>query len=80
MADVDLSPFFLSDSIVGTPTGITNFSDSTVADTEIKAAKTEVDLDKQLKFWATAQDKIQKDVYAVPLFETVSCVVPQSKP
>ena len=32
-------------------------------------AKTEVDLNKQLELWATAQDKIQKDVYAIPLFE-----------
>lgn len=69
VADVYLSQFFLSDSIVGTPTGITNFSHCNVADAEVRAAKTEVDLEKQLKFWATAQDKIQKDVYAVPLFE-----------
>ena len=69
VADVYLSQFFLSDSIVGTPTGITNFSHAKVGDAEIRAAKTEVDLDKQLKLWATAQDKIQKDVYAVPLFE-----------
>ena len=69
VADVYLSQFFLSDSIVGTPTGITNFSHATVADPEIRAAKTEVDLNKQLGLWATAQDKIQKDVYAVPLFE-----------
>ena len=69
MADVYLSQFFLSDSIVGTPTGITNFSHAAVADTEIKGAKTEVDLNKQLELWAAAQDKVQKDVYAVPLFE-----------
>lgn len=69
VADVYLSQFFLSDSIVGTPTGITNFSHAKVADAEIRAAKTEADLDRQLKLWATAQDKIQKDVYAVPLFE-----------
>lgn len=69
VADVYLSQFFLSDSIVGTPTGITNFSHATLADPEIRAAKTEVDLNKQLDLWATAQDKIQKEVYAVPLFE-----------
>ena len=69
VADVYLSQFFLSDSIVGTPTGITNFSHCTVADHEIKAAKTVVDLDKQVNLWATAQDKIQKEVYAIPLFE-----------
>jgi peptide/nickel transport system substrate-binding protein len=69
VADVYLSQFFLSDSIVGTPTAVTNFSHSKVADDEIRAAKTEVDLNKQLELWAVAQDKIQKDVYAVPLFE-----------
>jgi peptide/nickel transport system substrate-binding protein len=69
VADVYLSQFFLSDSIVGTPTGITNFSHAAVADAEIKGAKTEVDLNKQLELWAAAQDKVQKDVYAVPLFE-----------
>lgn len=69
VADVYLSQFFLSDSIVGTPTAVTNFSHAKVADDEIRAAKTEVDLDKQLELWATAQEKIQKDVYAVPLFE-----------
>jgi len=69
VADVYLTQFFLSDSIVGTPTGITNFSHCKVADAEIIAAKTEVDLNKQLALWATAQDKIQKDVYAIPLFE-----------
>lgn len=69
VADVYLSQFFLSDSIVGTPTAVTNFSHAKVADAEIRAAKTEVDLNKQLELWATAQDKLQKDVYAVPLFE-----------
>lgn len=69
VADVYLSQFFLSDSIVGTPTGITNFSHANVADGEIRAAKTEVDLNKQLELWGAAQDKVQKEVYAVPLFE-----------
>ncbi len=69
VADVYLSQFFLSDSIVGTPGGITNFSHAKVADDEIRKAKTEVNFEKQVKLWATAQDKIQKDVYAIPLFE-----------
>ena len=69
VADVYLSQFFLSDSIVGTPTAVTNFSHVAVADDEIRGAKTEVDLNKQLELWAKAQDKIQKDIYAVPLFE-----------
>jgi len=69
VADVYLTQFFLSSSIVGTPTGITNFSHVKVADDDIIKAKTEVDQKKQLALWADAQDKIQKDVYAVPLFE-----------
>jgi peptide/nickel transport system substrate-binding protein len=69
VADVYLSQFFLSDSIVGTPTGITNFSQCKVADDEIRNAKTEVDLEKQINLWMAAQDKIQKDVYAIPLFD-----------
>lgn len=69
VADVYLSQFFLSDSIVGTPTGVTNFSHCKVADADIREAKTAVDLDRQVALWAAAQDKIQKEVYAVPLFE-----------
>jgi peptide/nickel transport system substrate-binding protein len=69
VADVYLSQFFLSDSIVGTPSGITNFSHCNVADDEIRNAKTEVNLEKQIHLWMAAQDKIQKDVYAIPLFE-----------
>ena len=69
VADVYLSQFFLSDSIVGTPTGVTNFSHCKVADDDIRNAKTAVDLKNQINLWAAAQDKIQKDVYAVPLFE-----------
>ena len=54
MADVYLTQFFLSSSIVGTPTGITNFSHAKVADDEIIGAKTEVDSKKQLALWAAA--------------------------
>ncbi len=69
VADVYLTQFFLSDSIVGTPTGVTNFSHAMVADDDIRNAKTAVDLDNQIKLWAAAQDKVQIDVYAIPLFE-----------
>ncbi len=78
VADVYLTQFFLSDAIVGTPTAVTNFSHCRVADAEINSAKTETDLNKQIQLWNTAQDKIQKDVYAIPLFEQflVYCRVP----
>ncbi len=54
---------------MGTPTGVTNFSHCAAADNDIREAKTETDLGNQLKLWTAAQDKIQKDVYAIPLFE-----------
>jgi len=48
---------------------VTNFSHAKVADNDIRQAKTAVDLNQQIKLWAAAQDKVQQDVYAVPLFE-----------
>ena len=69
VADVYLTQFFHSRSIVGTPTAVTNFSHCDVADKEIEAARTEPDLAKQKELWATAQTKIVEEVCAVPLFE-----------
>jgi peptide/nickel transport system substrate-binding protein len=69
VADVYLTQFFHSRSIVGTPTAVTNFSHCSVADKEIEAARTEPDLAKQKELWATAQRKIVEEVCAVPLFE-----------
>lgn len=71
IADVYLSQFFLSDAIVGTPTAVTNFSHCDVADAEIRAAKTEPDLEKQKALWAEAQRKIMDDVCAVPIFQNL---------
>ena len=69
VADVYLTQFFHSRSIVGTPTAVTNFSHCNVADQEIDAARTEPDLAKQKALWAEAQRKIVDEVCAVPLFE-----------
>jgi len=69
VADSYLTQFYLSDSIVGTPTAITNFSHCDVADAEINAARSEPDMDKQLAFWKTAQQKILKQSCTVPIFE-----------
>jgi peptide/nickel transport system substrate-binding protein len=69
VADVYLTQFFHSRSIVGTPTAVTNFSHCSVADKEIEAARIEPDLAKQKELWATAQRKIVEEVCAVPLFE-----------
>lgn len=72
VADVYLSQFFASRSIVGTPTAVTNFSHCTVADAEIDAARVETDTGKQLALWAEAQHKIVAECCAVPLIESLN--------
>jgi peptide/nickel transport system substrate-binding protein len=69
IADVYLTQFFHSRSIVGTPTAVTNFSHCAVADAEIDAARIEPDLAKQKALWASAQKKIIENVCAIPLHE-----------
>ena len=69
VADVYLTQFFDSNSIVGTATAVTNFSHCNVADAEIRAARIESDPAKQKALWKTAQEKIIKAVCAVPVYE-----------
>ena len=71
IADTYLTQFFHSDSIVGKPTAITNFSHCDVADAEIDAARSEPDADRQLEFWAEAQQKISDVVCAVPIYQNL---------
>ncbi|MEM9224487.1 MAG: ABC transporter substrate-binding protein [Pseudomonadota bacterium] len=71
VADVYLTQFFHSDSIVGTPTAVTNFSHCSVADDDITAARSETDLDKQNELWASAQQKIMEDVCAIPIYQNL---------
>lgn len=71
IADVYLTQFFHSDSIVGKPTAVTNFSHCDVADAEIVAARIEPDPVKQLALWKTAQQKIMEKVCAVPVYENL---------
>jgi peptide/nickel transport system substrate-binding protein len=71
IADVVLTQFFDSHSIVGTPTAVTNFSHCNVADKEIEGARGETDKAKQLELWHEAQRKIIAAVCAVPAFETL---------
>ena len=71
VADVYLTQFFYSPSIVGTPTAITNFSHCAVADAEIEAARVEGDKQKQLEYWAEAQRKIMAEVCAVPIVQSM---------
>ncbi len=69
IADVYLTQFFHSRSIVKTPTAVTNFSHCKVADAEIDAARNERDAAKQIALWKAAQDKIIAEVCAVPVNE-----------
>lgn len=70
VADVYLTQFFHSRSIVGTPTAVTNFTHCNVADKEIEAARTETaDPQRQRGFWSLAQMKLVKEVCAVPFSE-----------
>jgi peptide/nickel transport system substrate-binding protein len=69
VADVYLTQFYDSASIVGTPTAVTNFSHCNMADNEIRAARVETDPAKQKELWKTAQDKIIKAVCGIPVYE-----------
>jgi peptide/nickel transport system substrate-binding protein len=69
VADVYLTQFFHSRSIVLTPTAVTNFSHCNDADAEIDAARVEPDPAKQKELWKTAQKKLIDKVCSVPLYE-----------
>ena len=71
VADVYLTQFFHSKSIVGTPTAVTNFSHCNVADSEIEKARAETDPEKQKAYWKEAQKKIIEAVCAVPVIENL---------
>lgn len=71
VADVYLTQFFDSASIVNTPTAITNFSHCNVADDEIRAARVEQNAEKQKALWKEAQRKIIEAVCAVPVYENL---------
>ncbi|MEQ1615509.1 MAG: ABC transporter substrate-binding protein [Hyphomicrobiaceae bacterium] len=71
VADVYLTQFFHSKSIVLKPTAVTNFSHCDVADKEIEDARVSADPVKQKELWAAAQKKIAEAVCAVPLFEAL---------
>lgn len=72
VADIYLTQFYHSRSIVQTPTAVTNFAHCKVADAEIEAARTEVDAAKQKALWSAAQRKINDEVCAVALTESFS--------
>lgn len=69
VADIYLTQFFHSRSIVQTPTAVTNFSHCRVADAEIDAARGEADAARRNALWRTAQERIVAEVCAIPLIE-----------
>ncbi|WP_321936283.1 ABC transporter substrate-binding protein [Paraburkholderia sp. J8-2] len=70
VADIFLTQFYHSSSIVGTPGAVTNFSHCNVADKQIDEARTEADPAKQVALWQEAQRLIIQNVCAIPLTET----------
>ncbi|EPX80532.1 extracellular solute-binding protein, family 5 [Salipiger mucosus DSM 16094] len=68
VADSYLTQFYHSNAIVGTDTGITNFSHCDVADEAIEAARTATSEQEQMASWAEAQRLIHEEVCSVPLF------------
>lgn len=69
VADVYLTQFYDSNSIVGKPTAVTNFTHCDVADADIRGARTETDAVRQLALWKAAQDKLVKHVCGIPIYE-----------
>lgn len=69
IADTYLTQFYHSRSIVATPTAVTNFSHTDVADAEIDAARSEPDTARQLATWEKAQQKIMEQCPAYPMYE-----------
>jgi len=69
VADVYLTQFFHSRSIVGTPTAVTNFSHCRVADAQIDAARGEANPERAVALWREAQELIVREVCAFPVYE-----------
>lgn len=71
VADEMMTQFYHSKSIVGTPTGITNFSHYGQVipgvDELLDKARVEPNLEKQIGMWQEAQKKVLRDVPAYPL-------------
>jgi len=65
--DVYMTAFFHSDSIVGKPTAVTNFSHYNSIDDLLNQARVEVNKEKQKKMYAEAQKKVMADCIIIPL-------------
>jgi peptide/nickel transport system substrate-binding protein len=71
VADVYLTQFYHSRSIVKTPTAVTNFTHCAMADKEIEAARVETDPAKQKEYWKQAQAKLIAAVCGIPVNESL---------
>jgi len=71
IADIYLTQFFHSRSIVRTPTAVTNFSHCNQADAQIDAARVSTSREEQVRQWQEAQRKLVANVCGVPLIETL---------
>ncbi len=71
VADIYLTQFYHSRSIVNTPSGVTNFSHCGDADAEIDAARVETDPDMQREQWETAQRLLMENFCSIPIYENL---------
>ena len=71
VADIYLTQFYHSRSIVQTPTAVTNFSHCNQADAQIDAARVNPDIEQQRRLWAEAQRILVQNLCGVPLIETL---------
>jgi len=69
VADSYLTEFYHSNSEIGAPKQVTNFSHCKVADAEIDAARSTPDPAKRLALWRAAQEKIAAEICGIPLFD-----------
>ncbi len=70
VADNYLTQFYHSNSEIGKPGAVTNFSHCNVADAQIDAARVETNQEKQIELWKEAQKLIIEDLCGIPLTET----------
>ena len=66
--DQMLTQFFHSKSIVGTPTGVTNFSHYSAVDDLLDTARQETDPEAQVKLWKKVQLKILEEAVAYSFY------------
>ena len=66
ICDIYMTQFLHSDSIVGKPTAVTNFSHYTAIDDLLNKARVETDREKQKMLHGEAQKKVMEDAVMIP--------------